>query len=65
MMCVTLFVHDKSMATSQPTEIISVTNLKTRSTYQKAKSDAFQLKKMHLTGKFKGQNGKKNRPAKK
>jgi hypothetical protein len=28
--CVTLFVHDKSMATLQPDEIVSVTNPKTR-----------------------------------
>jgi hypothetical protein len=33
---VTLFVHDKSMATIQPREIVSVTNLKTRSNYKKA-----------------------------
>jgi hypothetical protein len=30
LVCVALFVHDKSMATSQPDEIVSVTNPKTR-----------------------------------
>jgi hypothetical protein len=29
-LCVTLFVHDKSMATPRPDEIVSVTNPKTR-----------------------------------
>jgi hypothetical protein len=32
---VTLFVHDKSMATTKPREIVSVTNPKTRSNYKK------------------------------
>jgi hypothetical protein len=44
-----LFVHDKSMATTQPREIVSVTNPKTRLNYKKAKFEVFRLKKVHFT----------------
>ncbi len=47
---VTLFVHDKSMATTQPHEIASVTNPKTRLNYKKAKFGVFQLKNVHFIG---------------
>jgi hypothetical protein len=45
---VTLFVHDKSMATTQPREIASVTNPKTRLNYKNAKFEVFRLKKVHF-----------------
>jgi hypothetical protein len=45
-----LFVHDKSMATTQPREIVSVTNPKTRSNYKKSKFDVFRLKNVHFIG---------------
>ena len=45
---VTLFVHDKSMATLQPCEIASVTNPKTRLNYKKSKFEVFRLKKVHF-----------------
>jgi len=41
-----LFVHDKSRATTQPQEIASATNSKTRLNYKKVKSEVLQLKKM-------------------
>ena len=47
---VTLFVHDKSMATLQPHEIASVTNPKTRLNYKNAKFGAFRLKNVHFIG---------------
>jgi hypothetical protein len=36
------------MATTQPQEIASVTNLKTRLNYKKYKSEVVGLKKMHF-----------------
>jgi len=54
---VTLFVHDKSMATTQPREIVSITNPKTRSNYKKAKFEVFRLKKVHFTDSIKQQKG--------
>ena len=45
---VTLFVHDKSMATLQPHEIASVTNPKTRLKYKNAKFEVFRLKNVHF-----------------
>ena len=53
------------MATSAPQETSTATNLKTRSTHQKVKSDAFQLKKMHFTGNVKDLKRNKKRRAKK
>ena len=47
---VTLFVHDKSMATLQPHEIASVTNPKTRLNYKNSKFGAFRLKNVHFMG---------------
>jgi hypothetical protein len=45
---VTLFVHDKSMATLQPHEIASVTNPKTRLNYKNVKFVVFRLKNVHF-----------------
>ena len=61
MVCVTLFVHDKSMATSLGQKRTSVTNFKTRLTYQKSKFGVFQLKKMLFMEGFDVWESPKNR----